>query len=280
MSSPLAFPDMTPTFGLVLGDWLARQPHDKPTAGGTRFRHSDAGKCSRAISLAAAGVVPTDPPTPSGLWQMNVGTYGHEVIQAALVEQYGENVACEVDCLWSDGFDGSGHADALVIVNGRRVLIEVKTSGAFGWDKSVGINRKGFKRTDPEGPKTGALIQGALNALAVDADELVIVMLSMENASVNLAEKLGLSEVERFCATWTYPRNIWEPWAIAEKARVAKVLNLVDDGKVADRIWINEDMAPATLSGGESFPCGYCGFRSLCCEIGPGVVPLHQSANA
>lgn len=277
----LETPDRIPAFGHVLADYIAGLDHDKPTAAGTRFRHSDAGRCARALAYTALGQEPTNPATPSGLWQMNVGTYGHELIQAALVKKYGDAVQCEVVCVWSDGFDGSGHADALVVIEGRRVLVEVKTSGAFGWDKSVGVNRKSFKRSDPEGPKTGALIQGALNALALDCDELVIVMLSMENASVNLAERLGLTEVERFCATWTYPRSVWEPWAVAEKARVSKVLEQLDDGYLPERIALDDDMAPSVLNPDLAAPdwrCGYCVYRDRCTVDGPGTIALDSVA--
>lgn len=266
-------PDANPTFGHILADWLAAQPNDRPTAGETKFRHSDAGSCARSIALTAAGVEPSNPPTPSGRWQMSLGTWGHEVFQRAMAEHFGEAVGCEVDALWSDGFDGSGHSDTLWML-ARKTLGEVKTMGGYGWDLAVGINRKARKRTEPKGPKASALIQGALNALALGCDDLVVICLSNENVSDSLAQQLGLSEVERFYAQFTFPREVWEPWAVAEKVRVSKVLAQLAEGKLADRVWINDEMTPAKLHGNESFPCGYCRNASTCRALGPGVVPV------
>lgn len=269
-------PDSHPTFGLLLADWLAAQPHDKPTAGGTRFRHSDAGKCARALSFTAAGFEPTNPASPSGLWVMNLGTYGHEVIQQAITEAYPEAV-CEIVCVWENGFDGSGHADVLVRVDGRLVLIEVKTMGAYGWDLAVGINRKARKLTEPQGPRSSALIQGALNALPLDADDLCLILLSMESVSDSLAKQLGLSDVERFARQWTFPREVWEPWAIGEQARVSKVLAHVSEGNLAERVAIGDDFAPKRLTpGGRDWNCDYCAFRDVCEVAGDGVVPIES----
>lgn len=272
-------PDAVPSYGLILADYLAAQDDSKPTAGNTRFRHSDAGSCGRSIALTAAEVEPSNPAQPSGRWQMNIGTYGHEVFQAAMAEHFGEKVGCEVDALWSDGFDGSGHSDTLWLHAGR-TLGEVKTMGGYGWDLAVGIGRKARKRTDPQGPKVSALIQGALNALALDCDELVVICLSNENISDSLATQLGLSEIERFYAQWTFPREVWEPWAVAEKARVSKILALLDEGNLADRYWIADGFVPTRLRGTENFPCGYCRHRDTCVLIGPGVAPVAKLAVA
>lgn len=269
-------PDTDPYFGELLAKWLAAQPNDKPTAGSTRFRHSDAGSCARSIALTAAGVTPSNPPSPSGRWQMNIGTYGHEAIQTAIVDRFGDDAKVEAVCLWDDGFDGSGHADVHLKVTGfdSSALLEVKTSGAYGWDLAVGLNRKARKMTEGQGPKTSALIQGALNALALDCDDLVVILLSNESVSDSLARQLDLTEIQRFYAQFTYERRVWEPWALAEKERVSTVLAMLDGGNLADRYWIADGFVPTRLRGNESFPCGYCRHRETCVALGPGVVPV------
>lgn len=111
-------PDPTPRFSTALLDALEAQRDadgEKATAGGTRIRHSDAGKCARAIALKAAGF-PREPMDPAGVHVTNLGTLVHDAWQEALRRQLGEdNVEVEPTCQ-VEGLDASGHIDAIIYV--------------------------------------------------------------------------------------------------------------------------------------------------------------------
>ena len=192
---------------------------------------------------------------------------------------------------WDD-LSASGHLDAQVDVPtkaggkltprpGRdfyRIVLELKTMGGFGFDKSIGLNRKAHALTGkPEGPRSSAKLQGALNALAADADELRIGHIYLEAVSKQLAQKVNFSDEQRILAEWSYPRSVFEPWAQAEKRRMKGLLAVVDAGRLPDRIVIGDDMKPAKLDPDAARPawnCSYCAYRDLCSEFGKGEPAL------
>jgi hypothetical protein len=285
-------PDQAPRFIGVLADrWAADKDDNKPTALGTAFRHSDAGKCARYLSYVAAGLEPSDPMDMTGVWNTSLGTLIHELWQDALVERW-PDAEVEVKCR-TQGVDGSGHIDAVIRENGTTVSYELKTVGGYGFKASVGAARKG---APAEGPKGEHIIQAALNGLAVDADEVVIGYLSKECLSVNVAGRFGITDdLSRFAAEWTFTRDQYEPLALEEAARVDAVLALVADGKAAPRrvpgdmpkgaevadpstgAWLlrSEDVI---LDTGSTWQCGYCKYQTLCATTQPGIVPLDQIA--
>ena len=189
---------------------------------GTRLRHSDAGSCARKIGLKVAGYEASDPMDGPGLWVTYLGHIIHEAVQEQIVAAYGtEQVGIESTVGWDD-LSASGHLDALIDIpslpgatkiptrpghDSYRIVLELKTMGGFGFDKSVGLNRKAYALTGkPEGPRSSAKLQGALNALAADADELRIGHISLEAVSKQLAEKVKFSDEQRILAEWSYPR--------------------------------------------------------------------------
>ena len=105
-------PDPSPRFVGVLVEAWAEEDDDKPTALGTPFRHSDAGKCARALSYTAAGVPRSDPMDITGVWNVNLGTLIHDLWQEALQARW-PDAEVEVTCA-TVGADGSGHIDAVV----------------------------------------------------------------------------------------------------------------------------------------------------------------------
>jgi len=106
-------PDPSPRFISVLADqWAAEKDDDKATALGTPFRHSDAGKCARAISYTAAGIPRSDPMDITGAWNTSLGTLIHEQWQEALQRRW-PDAEVEVTCAMV-GADGSGHIDAVI----------------------------------------------------------------------------------------------------------------------------------------------------------------------
>lgn len=258
-------PDPSPRFISVLADrWAEEKDDDKATALGTRFRHSDAGKCSRAIAYTAAGIPKSDPMDITGVWNTSLGTLIHEQWQEALAARF-PDAEVEVKCA-TVGADGSGHIDAVIRVGeciacegtgildeahepwavekltcqscmgdavARTIAYELKTVGGFGFKAAVGAQRKG---TPAEGPRTSHLLQASLNGAAVDADEVVVGYLAKECISLNVAKRFGITDdVGRFAAEWTLTREQYEPLAREEAHRVAGILALVDDGLLAAR---------------------------------------------
>lgn len=291
-------PDEQPRFVQVLAEqWAGEADDNKPTALGTPFRHSDAGKCARAISFTAAGIPASDLMDLTGVWNTTLGSLIHLKWQEALLDRYPE-ADIEVTCR-TDGTDGSGHIDAVVKVpqDGdieqigpyHTIAIELKTIGGYGYKAAVGAARKG---TPAEGPKTEHIMQAALNGMAVDADEVIIAYLSKETISVNVAERFGISELERFCCEWTFTRQQFEPIAIDEAKRVDQILKMVKSGKLAPRhtpempkgariidpttgAWTLEDEREGTTyDTGSYWGCGYCKYRTVCADTGSGAIPI------
>lgn len=294
-------PDPTPRFASVLADQWAEENDlagDKATALGTRFRHSDAGKCSRALAYTAAGISKSDPMDITGVWNTSLGSLVHEQWQDALTARF-PDAEVEVRCA-TVGADGSGHIDAVIrtecedcerCTDGwRTIAYELKTVGGFAFKAAVGAQRKG---TPAEGPRTSHLLQAALNGAAVDADEVVVGYLAKECISANVAKRFAiLDDVGRFAAEWTLTREQYEPLARLEAERVAGILGLVDDGLLAARKTPEmpagaEVTDPASgdwvrmvdgevAETGNTWECGYCSYRTLCSATEAGRIPVES----
>jgi len=281
-------PDVLIRFADVLVNaWQAGMDDDKPNAiAGTRFRHSNAGKCARMLGYVAAGIPKSDPMDLSGVMNVSVGTMLHDAWQAALLERYPD---AEIEPkVATVGADGSGHIDAVVRDGGHVVAIELKTIGGFGFKNAIGRARKGQQA---EGPRTDHILQAALNGLAVDADEVVVVYLAKEALSKNMRVD---DERDRFLAEWTFSREQYEPLAVAEADRVARILAIVDGGELPKRV-LPHDMPPgaeivAPSSGrwevhsadgevtdtGSVWLCNYCSHQTLCAQTEPGRIPISE----
>jgi hypothetical protein len=270
-------------FAAVLVRKLVEEAKTRPelehAVEGTKIRHSDAAGCARKIGLKIAGYKSSDPMDAAGLWVTNLGSMIHEAMQEALEQEFPGQVQSEYTVTWDD-LSASGHLDALVTLpSGYKLVWELKTMGGFGFDKSIGLNRKAYKLSDkgPEGPRVSAKIQGALNSLAADADELRISHVSMESISKQLAEKVKFNDEQRFLAEWKYTRDEFEPWALAEKARWKEIIRLVDKGILPDRYVVQDDMTQIKLDPIAAKPawnCSYCSHLDLCKKFGPGEVAL------
>ena len=301
-------PDEQPRFISVLVDeWADARDDDKPTANGTPFRHSDAGKCARAISYTAAGIPRSDPMDITGVWNTSLGSLIHEQWQEALQELwcYAE---VEVTCSMV-GADGSGHIDAVIRewADGERygtrsigtpertIAYELKTVGGFGFKAAVGAARKG---TPAEGPKSAHLLQAAINGRAVDADEVIVGYLAKECISANVARRFGITDdVGRFAAEWTLTREQYEPLADLEAERVAGILALVGEGRLAARkspempvgaevtdpetgayeVRLRTEDGEVTVADtGSTWECDYCAFQTLCATTEAGRIPIES----
>lgn len=230
-------PDEHPRYGQLLAQaWSAindEHYHQKSRTDVPRYvRLSWAGACARLVGYRLLDRPESNPPDLAAIWRMSLGTMVHELLQEALVRAFPtaeieKNIGAESDALF--GFPVSGRTDVfLVDDDGKRIAIEVKSINGFGFKKSVGA------RGVPEGPRGSALYQAALNGRAHNADEIVIVYLSLECLSdrelTALVTKTGGEpiDIRKFVAEYTYSRADLDALVDAELKRLAKIVGMVD----------------------------------------------------
>lgn len=252
---------------------------------GTRFRASWAGNCARNLAYHFAGFESSDHVTAADCWRMNVGTILHEHIQSAIKAKYPNS---EIEVKQKLATDGSGHMDALVVhPDGRTSAVEIKTINGTGFKRMVGVD----KGKPGEGPRASAVLQGALNAHAMDPqpDELVVVFFALECLSPSVAAKANMhNEYQRFATQYTFTKDEYLDIAERELRRINRVFELVDareEGwadvprmlpdqslprhRVFDpsRGFIEKQDAAGNSQGtGWVWQCGYCEFQSQCIE--------------
>lgn len=282
-------PDPEPRFvHLLVQSWVDADPGPKPRAHkAARFRHSDAGKCARAVAYAALDVPPSNPMDLSGYWNTGLGTRIHEMWQDVIAARFPE-AELEPKVLLGSG---AGHIDAVVPLADRKVVIELKSTGGFAYKLAIG------ERGTAQGPKFEHIVQGALNAKAQDADELVICYLSKEAISVAAADRKGFSEVVRFAAEWTFTRDEYQPYADAEVARIDGILALLDEGTLPARKIPDPELPPGhvitdptsgqwqvhnaeggIIDAGSWWSCLYCGWQDKCAATSAGRQPTAEVA--
>lgn len=220
---------------------------------GSLWRHSDAGACSRKLSMAKAGF-PREPMDLPGYWSTGVGTLIHDQLQAEAVRRFGDRVVIE-EVAVVEGFDGSGHIDLILRIDctgcdgagsftlddpddpwpcpdcsakgWARIVYELKTVGGYAYKLKVGDRRA------PAGPDEAHVRQVSLNALAAEADgpvdRVMIGYLAKDNISVGGARRRQLSELHRMGAEWLIPEDVWRARAAKEIARLNGIEDLLAD---------------------------------------------------
>lgn len=294
-------PDRTVRFMSVLAEKWQAEDRKVAKAADTRFRHSDGGGCARAIAYAALELPWSNPVDISGIHVMERGRILHELLQEALRERYG--MGAEIDCI-IDGFDGSGHADGLVdttqetdppsdMLKGWRIVAEYKTVGGYAYKLAVG------ERSEPRGPRWMYVVQGALNAKALHADELVIGLLSVEAISQQVADRKHYTDVQRFAAEWTLTRDEYMPIADAEIERVSNILAGLDRGELPSRtipdpemprrhvitdprkgVWVEFNDKGEVIDSKTTWQCAYCRWQDTCRLTEAGVVSIKSLKEA
>lgn len=292
-------PDPEPRFGRLLVErWYEEEQTERPPAvEGARFRHSMAGACSRAIAYAALNVDRSDPPDLPGAFILRQGKALHEAWQEALRVAHPD---AEIELTVANG-DRAGHVDAVVRIpeskgadafdEGRPgfepkvIAIEAKSVDGYSYKLAVG------ERGPAQGPKYQAVVQAALNAREVDADEAVVVYLARGAISVRAAAgKRHIDALRRVTAEWTLTREQYEPIADQEIERITGILGLLDEGYLPRRKIPDPDMHPAavivnphkgvweTASGlvGSTWHCGYCRWQSLCVTTPADRVSIYE----
>jgi len=248
---------------------LAKGP--KPTAMGTPYRYSAAGSCSRQQAYNALGVQPSEPFDVASSWATHLGEIIHEQFQAAIGEKYPNaqfEVASQIDHLLSGSCDG-----ILTLEDGTKVLIEIKTRGQYAWQKETGIGQ--WKRTEPEGPKWGAIAQAGMNALALGADVVVMISLAKESVSHNKRQKMGIADIhEAYAAEWWVPKEEFETYALEEVARVHSIQADLDARVLPEQEVVDDNGKRVIIKNGSHWACDYCQFKTICKADGDGPVQL------
>ena len=244
---------------------------------GTVVRHSWAGMCSRRIAYGISGYEETDPPDLAAYWRFGLGTAVHDMWQPIILKVF-EGAEIEVKSQSNDLLT-SGHADAVVEVDGKKVCLELKTINGWGFKDCVGA------RGPASGPKYASIVQAALNAYTLGADEMVVVLLSLENLSAREMGRLGWVESWRkFCAEWTYGKEEISVIAEAELARLGEIVGLAADGVLAPRSIPDPELPPGAvvtdpnrgawevrdgeviLDVGVTWHCNYCPMQRQCSD--------------
>jgi len=211
---------------------------------------------------------------------MELGSLVHEVFQAAAEEAL-PNAQSEVKVdMRPFGLDSSGHIDLVSTEDGKITALEVKTVNGFASKLAVG------GQGPAQGPRSSAIVQAALNGLGINADEVRIILLFMENISPSVAKKIGFTKPwQKFCAEWVLTREEYEPIAKAEIVRMNGILEIVDRGELAPRSipdlpegalitdpskgsWTVEQDG-MIIDAGQYWACdGYCAFKDQCLKDG------------
>lgn len=269
-----------PKIGKAFAEWMVAQDHHKDHAADTPFRFSGVMGCSRQLGYAAAGLEPTDPMDGSSLAITAMGSLLHEDIQKAVALRWPAMT-----------FEGKGSIAELI--SGHYDIddpeadesIEIKTVGAYKFDRSIGLFRslgrgkKAFIRDNGgEGPSQSHICQGGFNAKAHGRSTVRIVYLSREAVSVKKARDAGLGSIERFWAEWTFGPEVWAPLVTAEVERLGKIRTLVDEGVVPGRQDFEDDGKMFEPDPETHWRCdGYCNQAHRCKLDGPGRIPVALS---
>lgn len=285
-------PVTDPLFAPILAQhWADKFVDDegRATAMPCRIRHSDAGKCSRALSYKLLGVEVSEPLTLADHYRFNMGTMVHDLFQGVATDLWPGAQVEHVGAFGPPNEYGAvlsaGHGDLLVDLpdpmdpKGHDIHhVELKTINGYGFQRAVGL------KGSAQGPRHSAKLQAALNAEAANADFMTIVYLSLDVIGSGPAAKAGYTGWQRFSAEWRYPREVFRPWAIEEYGRFNEVVALADEGHAADR-FIPDPEIPAealitdpakgmwtvTIDGrifkaGDTWHCLYCPYRGRCVE--------------
>lgn len=233
-------PDPTPTIGQMLAEsWGVADEDERDghvaSREGRYIRLGWGGKCARDIGYRLLGVEPSNPPDLAARWRMGLGTRVHELLQDVIAAAFPNAdiekvVGAEHDTIM--GIPTSGRTDLFIVDRERekeRTAVEVKTINGFGFKMAVGA------RGTPEGPRTGALFQAALNGRAHQADQVKIILLSLECLSdrelESLVKKQGgtADSWRKFVAEWTYDMADLDEMVDRELKRLGKIIEIVDE---------------------------------------------------
>jgi hypothetical protein len=299
-SAPTEVPIVGELIPTMLEEARATRAERMPAVEGTKMRGSLAAGCARQLSYIwwedkefPDGVPESNPATRADLMRFYSGTLIHEGLATA-VQRVWPSIEFEAEKVWQlPEINASGRMD-LWFPNGVPTMIELGMEGpVVGEAKSIGgfqfkkISGQFRVSDDAEGPKMKAIYQGALGALALDAQWLLLPYFGLEITSPQTAQSNGLSDHHRYSAEWIIPRETWEPLALGEIERIKKIYEHLERGELAPRAVVDPEVPrraritdPKTgawvltasddeiIDAGNTWVCGYCSHRDQCLHDG------------
>lgn len=221
-------PDEEPWLAIALVKWWEstyKDPGLRKAVPEREWRASwSSYRCDRQLFYAMTDATQSNPTTVADSWRFWLGQLLHEYFQHAAETIFGQEWRVvrelKVDLAVIE-IDGSLHGDLVMehIETERKVAVEVKSINGFGF-KSVACF---FRGSPPAGPRTDHIVQGGMLAEAEHCDELVIVYLSLECMSPDLAAWTSTTDAGRFCAQWTIKRDVWAPLVDLERRRLERM---------------------------------------------------------
>jgi CRISPR/Cas system-associated exonuclease Cas4 (RecB family) len=209
---------------------------------------SEAGSCRRRVAFRVAGFDRTEPMDIHGQVATRMGTDLHDVVQQAL----GGIVETEVP--WElPTYKVTGRADIV----GKKVVGEIKSMHSYPFEMAV----HGIRGSGPEGPKMEHLLQAAMSAEALDKDQVRLIY-------VNKARTVKTETFAQF--TVDYDGEL-RGSTVDELQALSYIVDAVADDKLVAREYNGEVIENPN---GTRWPCGYCGWKSLCAELPSGTVEI------
>jgi CRISPR/Cas system-associated exonuclease Cas4 (RecB family) len=103
--------------------------------GRAKFRASSLGSCQRQILYKLTGDYPEEK-TAREVMTLNLGTAVHEVLQE-YIKRIPGFVSMEDTVRFPEVVNTDGHYDGLIVINGKRYLLEIKTSNVEAYQRLV-----------------------------------------------------------------------------------------------------------------------------------------------
>jgi len=263
----------------ALGDYLRRRREEeggRPTACGTAGRGSFAGNCSRKIAFEMLEVEETDPIDENTLVAFRVGQDLHDLLQEAMVEEYGMRIEQPVD-LRPYGYDISGHIDGiyndLQSADGAELVWELKSKTSFGFKMA----RKSFE------PEKTDVAQVAMYSLGVPEARGIHLVYMCKDADYKWGDSTRAGETLEWIVgldepcpgqDGLTPRQI----GVAEATRIdAIAAEALQWGLLPERFIPGEgvvDFVPAPDSRDKPWQCRYCQWNALCASLPSTQTPI------
>ena len=263
----------------ALGNHLRRRREEeggRPTACGTAGRGSFAGNCSRKIAFEMLEVEETDPIDENTLVAFRVGQDLHDLLQEAMVEEYGMRIEQPVD-LRPYGYDISGHIDGiyndLQSADGAELVWELKSKTSFGFKMA----RKSFE------PEKTDVAQVAMYSLGVPEAAGIHLVYMCKDADYKWGDSTRAGETLEWIVgldepcpgqDGMTPRQI----GVAEATRIdAIAAEALQWGLLPERFIPGDgvvDFVPAPGSRDKPWQCRYCQWNALCATLPAGQTRL------
>lgn len=267
-------------------------------------------RCDRQLWYVLTDTPASNPPGASNVWRMRMGTLIHKEIDDTIATNTNKMITNAngklepvKDGWWAEdvvdlrpaGYPGSAHGDLILYDKGVAVAVaENKSVGGFAY-KMCATNFKGV----PEGPRWEHVLQAAIVAVALNVPKIVVLYISPEAVSADVAKSSGLDEYGKFIAEWQYDTADWVETVAFEVARQKHVLALATPdaegvGWLPTRATHHPDLAPGAVidnpatghwtvvdpvrgtvsKAGKYWACGYCNHRDQCLADGEEMTPV------